>query len=174
MVTRLRITGWKHRRELSLLAFKDWPWQGTRSLVRALAQAHINLPFLLVQGGPGGGCGRLCLERGQSPRAQALADELARQGGWAAPRITEPVIALTFYPLAGGMTLPAEALACLAGAGLRPLALGTSLAAMTVILPEEKLSPAVEALGRRFELPEGASPPEERVSVVQSPLPRKA
>ena len=88
--------------------------------------------------------------------------------------ISEPVIALTFYPLAGGMTLPAEALACLAGAGLSPLALGTSLAAMTVILPEEMLPAAVEALGSRFDLPPGGlAPPEERVSVVQSPVKRE-
>lgn len=174
VVTRLRITGWKHRRELSLLALKGWPWAGVNSLAGALAQAHINLPFLLMQGGEGGVWSRLCVEQGQRRRAQALADDLAQAEGWPAPRVIEPVIALTFYPLAGGMTMPAEALACLAGAGLRPLALGTSLAAMTVILPEEMLPAAVQALGERFDLPPGASPPEERVSVVQSPLTRES
>ena len=167
-MTRLRITGWKHRRELSLLALKDWPWAGVNSLAGALAQAHINLPFLLMQGGKGGVWARLCVELGKSPQALALAQELAEAQDWERPLISEPVVALTFYPLAGGMTLPAEALACLAGAGLHPLALGTSLAAMTVILPEEMLPAAVLALGSRFDLPPGASPPEERVSVVQS------
>ncbi|MCF8040689.1 MAG: hypothetical protein K9K65_01435 [Desulfarculaceae bacterium] len=172
-MTRLRITGWKHRRELSLLALKDWPWAGVNSLAGALAQAHINLPFLLMQTGKGGVWVRLCLEQGKRPQAQALAAELAQDHGWEPPLISEPVIALTFYPLAGGMTLPAEALACLAGAGLHPLALGTSLAAMTVILPEEMLPAAVQALGSRFDLPPGSSPPEERVSVVQSPVKRE-
>ncbi|MCB2192633.1 MAG: hypothetical protein KQI62_13765 [Deltaproteobacteria bacterium] len=172
-MTRLRITGWKHRRGLSLLALKDWPWAGVNALAGALAQAHINLPFLLMQGGKGGVWARLCLDRQKSPQAQALAEELAQANGWHSPVVNEPVIALTFYPLAGGITLPAEALACLAGAGLSPLALGTSLAAMTVILPQDKLSAAVRALGERFDLPPGASPPEERVSVVQSPVQRK-
>jgi len=139
-----------------------------------LAQAHINLPFLLMQGGGGGVRIRLCLERGQRLRAEALAGDLAKEEGWPVPQVTEPVIALTFYPLAGGMTLPAEALACLTGAGLRPLAVGTSLAAMTLILPEKMLPAAVRALGRRFDLPPGGLPPEERVSVVQSPTPRES
>lgn len=173
-MTHLRITGWKHRRDLSLLALKDWPWSGVTSLIRDLAQAHINLPFLLVQGRRDGVWIRLCLDRAQRQRAAALAGDLARGEGWPALQVVEPVIALTFYPLAGGMTLPAEALACLTGAGLHPLAVGTSLAAMTLILPEKMLSAAARALGRRFELPPGGLPPEERVSVVQSPTPRES
>jgi hypothetical protein len=170
---RLRITGWKHRRELSLLALREWPWAGVNSLAGALAQAHINLPFLLMHGGKGGVRAGLCLETAKSPQALALAQKLAQAHGWPPPQMREPVIALTFYPLAAGMTLPAQALACLATVGLKPMALGTSLAAMTVILPEDQLAAAVEALGSRFDLPPGASPPEERVSVVQSPLPRE-
>ncbi|WP_338605851.1 hypothetical protein [Desulfoferula mesophila] len=170
---RLRITGWKQRRNLSLLAVKGWPWAGVNALAGAFTQARINLPFLLMHGGKGGVRVGLCLETANSPQALALAQELAQAHGWPTPRVREPVIALTFYPLAAGMALPAQALACLATVGLKPLALGTSLAAMTVILPEDQLAAAVEALGSRFDLPPGGSPPEEQVSVVQSPLSRE-
>lgn len=167
-----RITGWKHRRALSLLVLRNWPWAGVTALTQTMAQAHINLPFLLVQASKAGARGSLCLEQDLRPQAEAMAADLAREQSWSTLEVTEPVAALTLYPLAGGMGLPAQALACLARAGLRPLALGTSLATMTVILPEGVLPPTVEALRRCFELPPGASPPEERVKVVQSPVRR--
>lgn len=171
-MTRLRISGWKHRPALSLLALQGWPWVGVTALAQALVLACINLPFLLVQAGESGARGRFCLEQAQRHEAEDMAAAMSRWWGWPPPEVTEPVAALTFYPLSGSLALPAQALACLAEAGLRPLALGTSLAAVTLILPEAALPLAVEAFGARFELPPESSPPEERVKVVQSPLRR--
>jgi hypothetical protein len=172
-MTRPRISGWKHRRGLGLLLLRDWPWVGVTALAEALALACINLPFLLVQTGGNGAWGCLCLEQDQRHEAEDLGAAMARWWGWPAPEIVEPVAALTIYPLDGGLSLPAAGLACLAEAGLRPLAMGTSPAAMTVILPEAALASAVEAFGRRLALPADASPPEERVKVVQSPQQRE-
>lgn len=172
-MARLRITGWKHRRNLSLLSLHGWSWSGAVSLVRALTSVRVNLPFLLLHGQKGGMAGCVCLAQRDSPQAKEVACRLAQKQGWEAPQIEEPVIALTLYPLAGSMTLPAEALACLSGARLRPLALGTSLAAMTIVLPEGELTLAVDALREHFDLPPRASPPEEDISVVQSHIRRK-
>ena len=93
----------------------------------------------------------------QSDSAQATetARRLAQEKGWEMPGVTEPVTALTFYPLAGSMTLPAGALFSLAGANFRPLALGTSLAAMTIILSEDDLPRAGKCAARSLRLAPG-------------------
>jgi hypothetical protein len=172
-MTRPRLAGWKHRRALSLLVLRDWPWVGVTALAEALALACVNLPFLLVQTGGNGAWGCLGMEQDQRHEAEDLAAAMSRWWGWPAPEFVEPVAALTIYPLDGGLALPALGLACLAQAGLRPLAMGTSPAALTVILPEAALPAAVDAFGRSFALPPDTSPPDERVKVVQSPQQRE-
>lgn len=169
---RLCISGWKCRRALSLLILHDWPWVGLTALSQALTLSCVNLPFLLVQAGGNGAWGGVCLERDQLHEAEDIAAAMSRWWDWPPLEVIEEVAAITLYPLAGEMTLVAEALACLAGVDLRPLAFGTSLASLTVILPDSALGAAMEAFRRRFELPPESSPPEERVRVVQSPLKR--
>ncbi len=170
---RPRISGCKHRRDLALLALRDWPCGGIHALAQALSLACINLPFLLVQAGPGGTGAGLCVERDRRPEAEDRALAMAGWWHWTPPRINDPVAALTLYPLDGGMTLVAQTMLCLAEAGLGFLAMGTSPSALTVVLPEELLDPAMQALGARFQLPPGSSPPEERVKVVQSSVWRR-
>ena len=172
-MARLQITGWKHRRNLSLLCLHGWSWSGYTSLARALSAARVNIPFLLLHGQKAAMSACICLSRKDNPQAEQIAWGLSQKHGWQAPQTHEPVIALTFYPLAGCMTLPAEVLACLARAKLLPLALGTSPAAVTMILPEGNLPSAVKILRQRLDLPPGALPPEEQISVVQSNIQRK-
>jgi hypothetical protein len=155
---------------LCLLAFRNWPWSGVTALTQALTLAYVNLPFFLVQASGGGGRGCLCLERDQRAAVENAAVAMSSWFGWEPPEISEPVAALTLYPLAGDLALPAEVLSGLAEAGQGLLALGTSRAALTLVVRESALAAVVEALGRRLELPAGASPPEERVKVVQSTI----
>lgn len=172
-MARPRISGLKYRQALSLLVLRDWSWDGLNSLTRALSLAVVNLPFLLAQAGGEGMTACLCLEQERRRVAEDAAVALAGWCGWAAPEIHEPVATISLYPLAGGLTLPAEALLCLAEAGLRPLAMGTSLASLMLVMPEGTLPKALEAFRHRFQPPPGSSPPQERVKVVQSALWRK-
>ena len=52
----------------------------------------------------------MCMAQSDSAQATETARRLAQEKGWEMPGVTEPVTALTFYPLAGSMTLPAGAL----------------------------------------------------------------
>jgi hypothetical protein len=165
---RPRITGWKQRRDLGLVVLNGWSWAGVSSLSRALAAARINIPFLLLQEAEGRVEGGLALARDESRQAKDAARRLALDKGWPPPLLIEPVSALVLYPLSGGLDLPAEALTTLAGAGLAPAAMGTSPAALTLILAEDDLPRAVRALGASFGLPPGDLPRKETVSVVQS------
>ena len=169
---RPRIAGWRQRRDLGLLMRAGWTWGGVSLLVRALSDSQLNLPFVLLQEAGGAVEGGLGLERGESLRAAELARQMARERGWPAPVLNEPVAALILHPLAGGLALPAEAVAVLASKGLSPLALGTSPAALTLILADNDLPRAVRALRAPFDLPPEPQP--EVVSVVQSRLRREA
>lgn len=163
-----RIAGWRQRRDLGLLMFGGWTWGGVSPLVRALRDSRLNLPFVLLQEAGGAVEGGLGLERDDSLRAAELARRMARERGWPAPVLNEPAAALILYPLAGGLALPVEAVAVLAASGLSPLALGTSPAALTLILADDCLPRAVRALRAPFDLP--SEPQPEVVSVVQSRL----
>jgi len=165
---RPRITGWKQRSGLGLVMLNGWSWAGVSSLSRDLAAARLNIPFLLLQEGEGRVQGGLALTRSDSRQAQDAARRLARDNGWPLPLLIEPVSALVLYPLGGALALPAEALAALAGTGVAPAAMGTSPAALTLILAEAGLPRAVRALRRSFGLPPGDTPRQETVSVVQS------
>jgi hypothetical protein len=167
-----RIAGWRQRRDLGLLMLGGWAWGGVSPLVRALSESQLNLAFVLLHRAGGAVEGGLGLERGQSLRAAELARQMARERGWPAPVLKEPATALILYPLAGGLALLAEAVAVLAAKGLSPLALGTSPAALTLILADNDLPRAVEALRDSFELPPEPQP--EVAGVVQSRLRREA
>ena len=77
---------------------------------------------------------------------------------------------MNFYPLSRDPALTATALEGLCAQGLKPLAIGTSLSAVVMLVEHAKLPVCLDALCQVMELPPGVSPAHVQVSVVQSPL----
>ncbi len=160
------LAGWRERRGLGLVTVDGWSWDGAAALVQALKQDRLNLPLVLLHQAGGTVAGGVALERAAAPQAAATARRLAREQGWPEPAWHVAVSALILYPLAGRLALPASALAVLAGAGLTPLAMATSPAALKLIMTDEDMPRATGALAAAWDLP--PSPQSEALSVVQS------
>jgi len=153
----VRLAGLKERDFLALLQAGRAPADQAGALVRELARRGLNLYFLSL--GPGL-C--LCLEAGRAAEAR----ELAGQVGLDDCRLVSPVSLFTLYPLEHSLKLPAAAAAVLAGRGLDCLALGTSPAALVLLVPGRQAEAARRALARELALAPGASPARESVRVV--------
>ena len=105
------------------------------------------------------------------PLEQAsLAYGLAQKAAPAGCALVSPAVGLTLYPKGAGLDTPISALAALAKAGISPLCLGTSLSALTLVLPAEECQAAREVLAERFQLIPQAGPPAQTVRVVQTPV----
>lgn len=168
---RLRISGLKHSGELSCLRLCGALGPPLLFLLQALAGRQINLALTVCHAGPDATqC--LCLAPGDGAAALALARQAAAEHGLAAPELLGDVRLITLYPLANGLALPAQTLACLARAGASPVAMATSLSAVVTVVRGHKLAASLEALRHCFDLPPSASPPDQSVKVVQSPLHR--
>lgn len=167
---RLRISGIKHSGALCLIKLSGALGPPLTALLRDLAGARANLSMLLVQPGPEGQdqvC--LLLEPEAGGRALELTRAVCARWGLSAPELVGEVAALTLYPSARRLSLPA-----LLAAGLRKrqvslLTLSASLSAAVAVVPWVQMARALEALGRIFELPPEASPAHARVRVVQKP-----
>ncbi len=154
------LAGLKERDSLALLQAGEEAGARAADLVEELARRGINLFFLSL-----GGRTRLCLEAERAPEVR----ELARRVGLEGCRLLSPVSLFTLYPLEQSLKLPAAAAAVLARAGLDCLALGTSPAALVLVVPGRQAERARVVLARDLNLAPGASPAREAVRVVAVP-----
>ncbi len=153
------ISGLKLAPGLVLVTLEGLDQERFARLLSDLAAECINLPFLSLQllARPRGrAC--LCMEADHARRVPELAPDLN-------PGL-RPVAALTLYPRGGGVELLAAVQAVLAGQGLAPLAVGTSHAAVVVLLDQDQAPAALELLPRALKLPPHRSPPTEVIKVV--------
>jgi hypothetical protein len=164
---RQAIAGLKYSQGLCLLRLgQSWGARVAR-LCGDLAEQEINLVFM--SGAEAAGQGELCLclreehlaQAWQAARALAGAEELA------GPEVIAPVALVTIYPLGPGLSLCGRVLVGLAGAGLGNLAVGTSLSALVVALPQDDLAKALETLQGLLELPAGLAPTPQPVKMAQ-------
>ncbi|MFH1034101.1 MAG: hypothetical protein V1806_06295 [Pseudomonadota bacterium] len=164
---RQAISGLKYSQGLCLLRLGQSLDDRAAGLCRELADQEINLVFA-GGGSEDGGPGELCLCLREEYLAQAWQAARAQGGGGelASPEIISPVALLTIYPLGPGLSLCGRVLASLAGAGLTHLALGTSLSALVVALPQDDLPQALEALQGLLELPAGVGPTHQPVTTM--------
>ncbi len=154
------LAGLKERDSLALLQGGGDAGARAADLVQELAGRGINLFFLTLGRGL-----RLCLEAERVPEVR----ELARRVGLQGCRLLSPVSLFTLYPLEQSLRLPAAAAAVLADAGLECLALGTSPAALVLVVPGRQAERARAVLARDLNLAPGASPARESVRVVAAP-----
>lgn len=166
----LKLTGLKLSGELSLLLQRGGLGPPFFSLCRALADRQVNICFLAHDAGFGRAM--ICVEPADAVPALNLARDVALDHGLEQPELIGQTAALTLFPLAQNPALPLIAAARLAQADIQPLAMATSLAAVVLLLAQRHAQKAVDVLSLAFQLPQGASPPEARVRVVQSPLRR--
>lgn len=168
------IAGLKCSHELCLLeTAADWA-AALPELLAELARRRVNLPLVLdLPCKEAAGRVALCLEPAAAEEAWDLARRAAEAHDLGAPRLTRQVALVQFFPLSQDLGLPAAALASLAGAGLIPLGLATSLSAVVLVVRQEHLAATLDTLARDFDLPEGLSPPAARMAVVQSPRTRE-
>jgi hypothetical protein len=167
---RLRIAGLKIKHPMALLDWAIGVGAPLTAWTEAMASAGINLRLVLVW--PlGGGNSRclICLKKEATEKAVQLAGQVALDHSLPPPRVTEPVAAITIYPIGSDPALPLVALGLLHSAGRRPLAVGTSLSAAVLVVPDDQHQQCLEILSRRFELPTTVSPPESRLEIIQSP-----
>ncbi len=163
------IAGLKHSDPVAVVRAPGAGGPGLRAMLRGLAEESINLPLAVWQRQPRSGPGLcFCVEEARAPRVLALARQEAQAHGLPSPSLAPPAVIVTLYPLGRSLRLPALVLAALARAGLRPLALGTSLSAVAALVAQEDLDPALAAMQAEFELPAGISPPRAGVRVVQT------
>lgn len=158
------ISGLKLAPGLVLVTLEGLDQERFARLLAALAAECINLPFLSLQvlaRPKGRAC--FCLERRHARRVPELAPDLN-------PSL-RPVAALTLYPRSGGVELVAAVQAVLAGEGLAPLAVGTSHAAVVVLLDQDHCSRALAVLAEALKLPAHRSPATEVVKVVPAGVP---
>lgn len=163
-----RLAGLKQSGELSLLLPRGGLGPPFLALCRGLAQRRVNIVFLAHDRARERAS--LGLEPEDAPQALDLARQIALDHGLGPPELIGQITALTLFPLADNPALPLIAVGRLAEAGVAPLAMATSLAAVTLLIGHRHLATALEALTRAFHLPAGVSPPQARVKVVQSPL----
>ncbi len=167
-MARQAIAGLRYGQGFCLLRLRQPPGPALADFLGELAGARVNLTML---GGPGlaGPEAEICLCLPQEHLAQAwqAARELAAGLGGPTPEVVAPVSTLTLYPLGPGLSLCWRVLAGLAGAGLCPLALGSSLSALVAVLPQDDLAAALKALEAVVDLPPGLGPSPQEVQVVQ-------
>lgn len=152
----LRLRGIKHGDPLGVLVLPGWPGPALTRLTQALAEAYINLPLVLLHPGAAPAVSHLAVDSGRQEDALGLAEQAGRELGLAPPRLRRAMVALTLYPLGGSLTLPAAVLACLARLDIHPLALGTSLSSLVMVLEQASLARARAALAQAFGLPDDA------------------
>jgi len=166
---RLTIHGLKYVSGLSLLRQPGCRGGKVAELTRRLAGSGINLVFLDCPVQSDQSCTAcLCLEQEKAEEALVIAREIADTHGLPAPEVLSGVAALTIFPLGQSFSLTARIMASLAGAGLTPIRLGTSLAAVVTLIYEADLESALKAIRKGFNLTGDLSPPDERIRVVQT------
>lgn len=169
MPTRSRqaIAGLKYSQGLCLLRLGQSWGADAAHLLAELARQRVNLVF--AGGGAeadGPGDIWLCLHEEYLVQAWQTARTRAEDRELTSPEVLAPVALVTIYPLGPGLSLHARVLVGLAGAGLTPLALGTSLSALVVALPQDELAKALDALQEFLELPSGMEPAPQPVKAM--------
>lgn len=143
------------------------PDPGVSGLLEGLAAAQINLTPLTQHRPPGPTEVTLCVAEADRARAEAIAQGLAG----VAPRLTVhcPVVAISVFPHRSQAVLLEAVLGALARQGLEPLALATSLSALTFTLDADRLARGLAGLDEILELPDNHAPLRWDLLVKQTP-----
>ncbi len=166
---RQAIAGLKYSQGLCLLRLGQAPSADCVRLCQELAEQRINLVFAGGAFEAGGlGDAWLCLQEEHLPQVWRVARDLAGGGGGqlGGPEVIAPVALLTIYPRGPGLSLCGRIMTGLSGAGLTCLAMGTSLSALVVALPQDDLAKALESLLGLVELPAGQGPTAQPVQTM--------
>ncbi|WP_156360560.1 hypothetical protein [Dethiosulfatarculus sandiegensis] len=165
------ISGLKQCGGLHLLRWPRDPSYALAELLADLAAHHINIVFATTAFDSSSSQQVILAVPAQAgPLALKLAALRAQMLGLKRPVLERDATALNLYPRGRGLMLPARIWQVLKKKNVFPLGLGTSLAALTLVLQEEHLMEALDTLPLALGLPSGASPSD---AGLESPLPGK-
>ena len=137
-----------------------------RRLLRCLADARVNICFLVVNRFQAGRIITAAVAREDFFRAQQACTWNPRMAGEL--KVRNSVGLLSIFPTKMSLEVTGIALAALKDADLTVHAMGSSLSTMNCILDHEALDRAVAALTERFELPPGHAPVRPQLRVRQT------
>jgi aspartokinase len=155
------ISGLKQCGALHLLRWPRDPSYALSELLADLAAHHINIVFATTTFDPSPNREVILAVPAQAgPLALKLAALRARMLGIKRPLLDRKATALNLYPRGRGLLLPTRVWQTLQKKNVLPLGMGTSLAALTLVLHEDHLMEALDTLPLALGLPRGASPPD--------------